>query len=152
MGSGKTLPMVMPCFLDARVRVWVVSPLNYIEQQQERAFNSWGVPTYAVNATTSYPSLHKDILNGTYRVIITSPEQLLEYNKLRPILIKLGSQNWINIVIVDECHCICIWSEHFRKTYALLGTLHVFLCPRTPFCAATATVTASMQKQVRSSL
>ncbi|KAG8729895.1 hypothetical protein FRC10_003317 [Ceratobasidium sp. 414] len=151
-GSGKTLPIVMPCFVDPRALVWVVSPLNYLEQQQERVFNNWGVPTCSVNATTSYPGLHKDILSGKYRVIITSPEQLLDHNKLRPILIQLGAENWNNIVVIDECHCICIWCEDFRKTYGLLGTIRTFLCPGTPFCAATATATASMQKQVRSSL
>ncbi|KAG9101097.1 hypothetical protein FS749_010280 [Ceratobasidium sp. UAMH 11750] len=122
-GSGKTLPIVMPCFVDPRVRVWVVSPLNYVEQQQERLFNSWGIPTCSVNATTLYPGLHKDILSGKYRIIITSPEQLLDHNKLRPILIQLGAENWNNIIVIDECHCICIWCEDFRKAYGLLGTL-----------------------------
>ncbi|QRV88343.1 DEAD/DEAH box helicase [Ceratobasidium sp. AG-Ba] len=152
-GSGKTLPFVMPCFVDPRALVWIVSPLNYIEQQQQKVFDDeWNIPTCCVNANTSYPGLHKDILQGKYRIIIASPEQLLEYNKLRPILIQLSSQNWNNVVVVDECHCICLWSDQFRKMYGLLGSLRVFLYPGTPFCAATATLTRSMRKQVLSSL
>jgi ATP-dependent DNA helicase RecQ len=56
------------------------------------------------------------------------------------------------MVVVDECHCICIWSDEFRKMYGLLGTIRIFLLPGTPFCAATATLTSSMRKQVLSSL
>ncbi|QRW11903.1 DEAD/DEAH box helicase [Ceratobasidium sp. AG-Ba] len=151
-GSGKTLPFVMPTFVDPKALVWIVSPLNYIEQQQQKTFSDWNVKAFAVNATTSYLGLRSDILAGKYRVIITSPEQLLEYNKLRPIIIQLGAQNWNNIVIVDECHCICIWSEQFRRMYGLLGSIRTFLCPGTPFCAATATATRSMQKQILSLL
>ncbi|CUA68571.1 putative ATP-dependent DNA helicase RecQ [Bacillus subtilis subsp, subtilis str. 168] [Rhizoctonia solani] len=152
-GKGKTLAFVMPYFVDPRALIWIVSPLNYIQQQQVRQFrDEWNIPTCSVNATTSYPGLHKDILNGKFRVIITSPERLLEHNKLRPIIIQLGAQNWNNIVIVDECHCICIWSDQFRKMYGVLGTLRIFLLPGTPFCAATATATESMQNQIRASL
>ncbi|KDN35537.1 hypothetical protein RSAG8_11494, partial [Rhizoctonia solani AG-8 WAC10335] len=124
-GKGKTLPFIMAYFVDSRVVIWIVSPLNYIQKQQEKQFrDEWNIPVCSVNATTSYPGLHKqDILSGKYRVIITSPERLLEFNKLRPIIIQLGAQSWNNIVIVDEWHCICIWSDQFRKTYGLLGTL-----------------------------
>ncbi|KAG8699035.1 hypothetical protein FRC08_005541 [Ceratobasidium sp. 394] len=59
-GSGKTLPFVMPCFVDPRTLVWIVSPLNYIEQQQARVFSEeWHLSAVAVNATTSYADLHK---------------------------------------------------------------------------------------------
>ncbi|KAG8790398.1 hypothetical protein FRC12_011986 [Ceratobasidium sp. 428] len=69
--------------------------------------DDWHLDAVAVNATTSYPGLHKvrrrvslasqrlaeaaqDILNGKYRVITSSPGQLLEYNKLRPMVIQLA--------------------------------------------------------------
>ncbi|KDN33636.1 hypothetical protein RSAG8_13280, partial [Rhizoctonia solani AG-8 WAC10335] len=151
-GSGKTLAFVMPCFIDSMALVWIFSPLKYIEQQQEATFKGWNLQVCSVNTNTSYPGLHKDILSGKYRVIITSPGRLLEHNKLRPIIIQLGAQNRNNIVVVDEAHCICIWSEQFRKMYGLLGTLRIFLPPETPFCTATATATQSMRKQIRSSL
>ncbi|KAG8784515.1 ATP-dependent DNA helicase sgs1 [Ceratobasidium sp. 428] len=169
-GSGKTLAFVMPCFVEPRTLVWIVSPLNYIEQQQARVFrDDWHLDAVAVNATTSYPGLHKvrrrvslasqrlaeatqDISNGKYRVIISSPEQLLEYNKLRPLVIQLAGQGYKHVVVVDECHCICVWSENFRKMYGLIGSLRTFLLPGTPFCAATATATQSMKKQILSSL
>ncbi|KEP46216.1 DEAD/DEAH-box helicase [Rhizoctonia solani 123E] len=87
-GKGKTLAFVMPYLVDPRALIWIVSPLNYIQKQQERTFREdWHLPACA------------DIMNGKYRIIITSPEQLLEYNKLQPIIIQLGAANWNNIVI-----------------------------------------------------
>jgi hypothetical protein len=59
-GKGKTLAFIMPYFVDPRALIWIVSPLNYIQQQQERLFqDEWNIPTCSVNATTSYPGLHK---------------------------------------------------------------------------------------------
>lgn len=40
-GSGKTLSFVMPCFLQSNILVWIVSPLNYIENQQCEQFQSF---------------------------------------------------------------------------------------------------------------
>ncbi|KAG8778934.1 hypothetical protein FRC12_024736 [Ceratobasidium sp. 428] len=95
----------MPCSVEPQTFIWIVSPLSYIGQQQARSFrDDWHLDSVAVNSTTSYPGLHKVcrcvslapqrlaeaaqvIVNGRYRVIISSPEQLLEHKKLRPIVI-----------------------------------------------------------------
>ncbi|KAG8749512.1 hypothetical protein FRC12_013383, partial [Ceratobasidium sp. 428] len=59
-GSGKTVAFVVPCFAEPRTLVWIVGPLNYIEKQQARVFrDDWHLDAVAVNATTSYPGLHK---------------------------------------------------------------------------------------------
>ncbi|KDN39295.1 hypothetical protein RSAG8_08930, partial [Rhizoctonia solani AG-8 WAC10335] len=58
-GKGETLAFVM-YFVDSRVLIWIVSPLNYIQKQQEKQFrDEWNIPACNVNATTSYPGLHK---------------------------------------------------------------------------------------------
>jgi hypothetical protein len=69
-GSGKTLAFVMPCLIDPRALVWVVSPLNYIEKQQEKAFNDWGIQACSVNASTSYPGIHKVHISHTKIVLL----------------------------------------------------------------------------------
>jgi Rad3-related DNA helicase len=58
-GSGKTLAFVMACLIDPQALVWIISPLNYIQKQQEKTFKAWGIKACSVNATTSYPGLHK---------------------------------------------------------------------------------------------
>lgn len=58
-GSGKTLSFVMPCFLRSDIITWIVSPLNYIENQQCELFRSWGLRAINVNASTCTPELLK---------------------------------------------------------------------------------------------
>jgi hypothetical protein len=56
-GSGKTLSFVMLCFLCPDAMVWIVSPLNFIEEQQSEQFRDWGLRAVAVNANTITPKL-----------------------------------------------------------------------------------------------
>ncbi|KAF8602973.1 hypothetical protein BDV93DRAFT_404800, partial [Ceratobasidium sp. AG-I] len=51
-GFGKTLPFVMNCWMDPKLLVWLVSPLNVLGNQQARTFRGWGINAIAVNATT----------------------------------------------------------------------------------------------------
>ncbi|KAG9084025.1 hypothetical protein FS749_005561 [Ceratobasidium sp. UAMH 11750] len=72
-GSGKTLPYILNTLIDPRTLVWLVSPLNYIEQQQEKTFKEWNIRACSVNATTSYPGIYKVyILPGTTRDALSS--------------------------------------------------------------------------------
>jgi hypothetical protein len=56
-GSGKTLAFVMLCFLCPEVLLWIVSPLNFIENQQCKEFRDWGLRAINVNASTITPRL-----------------------------------------------------------------------------------------------
>jgi hypothetical protein len=58
-GFGKTLPFIMNCWLDPKLIVWIISPLNALGNQQARTFKDWGLEAIAVNATTNYPGLRK---------------------------------------------------------------------------------------------
>ncbi|KAF8598992.1 hypothetical protein BDV93DRAFT_408450, partial [Ceratobasidium sp. AG-I] len=42
-GSGGTLAFVMICFMRLDAIVWIVSPLNFIENQQNKQFRAWGL-------------------------------------------------------------------------------------------------------------
>jgi superfamily II DNA helicase RecQ len=52
---------------------------------------------------------------------------------------KFGSH--IYLVIVDEAQCISHWRANFRKKYALIGSICVFLPQNTPFIALSASLT-----------
>jgi superfamily II DNA or RNA helicase len=56
-GSGKTLAFVMLCFLCPEVMVWVVSPLNFIGNQQCEQLQDWGLRAININASTLTPRL-----------------------------------------------------------------------------------------------
>ncbi|KAG9097366.1 hypothetical protein FS749_006462 [Ceratobasidium sp. UAMH 11750] len=56
-GFGKTVTFVMPLFVRKKMIVWIISPLNYIEEEQVRAFEEWGVKAVAVNWNTDFESV-----------------------------------------------------------------------------------------------
>jgi superfamily II DNA helicase RecQ len=56
-GTGKTLTFVIPCFVCPETIVWIVSPLNFIENQQCAQFLEWGLRAVSVNASTITPQL-----------------------------------------------------------------------------------------------
>lgn len=58
-GFGKTLPFIMNCWMDSKLLVWIVSPLNALGDQQAKTFRDWGIRAIAVNVTTNYPGLRK---------------------------------------------------------------------------------------------
>ncbi|KAG9096999.1 hypothetical protein FS749_007301 [Ceratobasidium sp. UAMH 11750] len=122
-GSGKTLPFVMPCFLSKEPIVWIVSPLNIIEEQQCKVFTNWKLKTVAVNANTFTPKLLEEIKNGEYSVIISSPESYHSDNKLRQALLSEKLQDRMHITVFDEAHCIKTWGDDFRKAFSRCGDL-----------------------------
>ncbi|KAG8707416.1 hypothetical protein FRC11_007459 [Ceratobasidium sp. 423] len=152
-GSGKTLAMIMLSFLDTKFRVFMISPLNALANAQVKQFEDWNLKAVAVNATTRYKDLYKDIKNGRYQIIILSIEAFLDPTRLLPIvkspeLATRGPQ----MVIIDEAHYIIKWGEHFQPQYANIGSLKLLLNGESPFIAATATANCLMQEAIKQSL
>ncbi|KAG9089849.1 hypothetical protein FRC06_001364 [Ceratobasidium sp. 370] len=133
--------------------VWIVSPLNFIENQQCEQFRVWGLHAVGVNASTITPQLLEDIKSGRYQVIISSPEAYHDSNKLRPALLSLALKDRFHISVFDEAHCIVTW-ETFRNAYACCGDLRpLMLLPENcPIIAATATASPSIKEAVKHAL
>ncbi|KAG8721801.1 hypothetical protein FRC08_010138 [Ceratobasidium sp. 394] len=146
--SGKTLPFVMPCFLSAKPIIWIVSPLNYIEEQQCDQFREWGLTAIAVNASTCTPQVLEDIKAGKYQVVISSPESYHSNNKLRKALLSPELEDCLLITVFDQAHCIKTWGDDFRKAYSRCGDLRpLMLHPeRCPILATTATASDSVKR------
>ncbi|KAG8726950.1 hypothetical protein FRC11_014162 [Ceratobasidium sp. 423] len=152
-GSGKTLAMIALTFLDKRYRVFMISPLNALTNAQVKQFKDWNLKAVAVNVTTRYKDLLREIKEGKFQIIISSIEAFLDPTRLLPIvkspeLAVLGPQ----IIIIDKAHCIIKWGVHFRPQYAGIGTLKLLLTRESPFIAATATANRLMQEAIKQSL
>lgn len=169
-GCGKTLAFILICFLRPEFIIWIVSPLNYIENQQCDQFRAWGLSAINVNASTLTPQLlsvsmqahtfsfsefwHQDIKSGKYRVIISSPEAYQDPNKLRPALLSPELERFTHVTVVDEAHCIKTWGNDFRKAYQRIGDMRVFMRDpdRSPMVAVTATASDSVKAAILHSL
>ncbi|CAE6440450.1 unnamed protein product [Rhizoctonia solani] len=140
-GSGKMLSFVMLCFLRPEVILWIVSPLNFIENQQAEQFRKWKLRAVSVNSMTIMPNLLKDIKAGKYQVIISSPKAYQDANKLRATLLSPELAHHKQVTAIDECHCIVMWGGSFQKAYECIGNMHAFMPDpdNSPMIAATAT-------------
>ncbi|KAG9092076.1 ATP-dependent DNA helicase sgs1 [Ceratobasidium sp. 370] len=123
-GSGKALLLVLATLSDPlNTMIWVVSPLNYIEEQQAEHFKAYKLRAVAVNVHTLNNKLLEDIENDEYRVVISSPESFGDSNKLRKCIMSRKLRNKHPIVAIDEAHCIYTWgtASGFRKDYEEIG-------------------------------
>ncbi|KAJ7841735.1 hypothetical protein B0H14DRAFT_3693692 [Mycena olivaceomarginata] len=85
-GAGKTMPFVMPLFMESDKIIIIISPLNALEVDQASRFRKMGLSAVAVNGDTYSNEIHKEIQEFKHRVIITSPDMCLKHDKFRQLL------------------------------------------------------------------
>ncbi|KAG8735282.1 ATP-dependent DNA helicase sgs1, partial [Ceratobasidium sp. 423] len=137
---GLTLVLVMPAFLSSNLTLFLVSPLNALANAQVKEFDRWKLKAVAVNATTKYKDLKKDILAGKFQIIISSIEAFTDTTHVLPIVKspELAALS-LQCFIIDEVHCIPKCGQHFCPQYTIVGTLRLLLTREVPMVAATAT-------------
>ncbi|CUA67133.1 ATP-dependent DNA helicase RecQ [Escherichia coli K-12] [Rhizoctonia solani] len=150
-GSGKTLPFVMPAFVLEKAIIFILAPLNYIQEQQVKDFESMGLSAVCVNQNTNWKAVRKDILRGKYQVVISSPKAFLDVDKLRGVLLSEELADYRKFIIVDEAHVIQTWGNEFRVAYSRVGDLRAAL-HGVPFSAATAIATEEIKNAIITSL
>ncbi|KAJ7235802.1 P-loop containing nucleoside triphosphate hydrolase protein [Mycena rebaudengoi] len=85
-GAGKTMPFVMPLFLDSEKIIVIISPLNALEVDMAARFKKMGFSAVAINGDTYSNAVHKEIQEFRHRIIITSPDMCLKHEKFRALL------------------------------------------------------------------
>ena len=123
----------------------VVSPLIALMKDQVENLTKKGIPSLSVHSGMNFIEVKKVIQNaayGNYKFLYVSPERLetelfLEY---------LPAMN-INLLAVDEAHCISQWGYDFRPTYARIAKLREYI-PHVPVLALTASATQIVQDDI----
>lgn len=91
-------------------------------------------------------------MNDEYDIVVTSPENALSAEHLKPYLIRQQSSRSLHIII-DEAHCIKKWGESgFRKAWYEIGLLRAFVRLGVPFAAVSATPSSETLEAVVKSL
>ncbi|KAF8878327.1 P-loop containing nucleoside triphosphate hydrolase protein [Infundibulicybe gibba] len=145
-GAGKTMPFVMPLFVEKKKVIIIISPLNSLEEDQAERFRKMGLLSVAANGET-YDST--DIEDGKYQVVLTSPEMCLKHDGFRRLISSPAFAKRICGIVIDEAHCITQWGEKFRAEYSQLGTLRAFIPTTVPFLVTSATLMPQALAQVR---
>ncbi|HZI06378.1 MAG TPA: RecQ family ATP-dependent DNA helicase, partial [Archangium sp.] len=136
-GAGKSLCYQLPAMLLPGVTL-VVSPLIALMKDQVEALTARGIPATFINSSLSDLERAERIRRmraGEFKLVYVAPERF----RSSSFLDALG-QVGVDLLAIDEAHCISQWGHDFRPDYAQLGQVRKRLRPpRTVALTATAT-------------
>jgi ATP-dependent DNA helicase RecQ len=143
-GGGKSLCYQLPSIARAGLTL-VVSPLIALMKDQVDSLTALDIAATYINSSLS-PAEAFDRMNrmaaGQFDLVYIAPERLrssLFLEKLR--------ETHVQLLAVDEAHCISEWGHDFRPDYARLGRLRQRLNnPQT--IALTATATPDVRRDI----
>jgi len=136
-GGGKSLCFQLRAIARSGITL-VVSPLIALMKDQVDAMNALGIPATLVNSTLSLGEQRDRLVamaEGRYSLVYIAPERLRNAMFLDAV-----RKTRIQLLAIDEAHCISEWGHDFRPDYARLGRFREELgTPRTIALTATAT-------------
>ena len=136
-GAGKSLCYQIPALVNEGICL-VISPLISLMKDQTEQLEKKGIKALTIksNATTDeIVSLFDNLKFGRYKFLYISPERLQSELILQKI-----KEISINLIAVDEAHCISEWGHDFRPSYRLINKIREVL-PQINIIALTATAT-----------
>jgi ATP-dependent DNA helicase RecQ len=153
-GGGKSLCYQVPALaLGPGSLVLVVSPLIALMREQVAFLRGLGVEARVLNSTLDpgeWRANAEAAIRGELRLLYLAPETLAS-----PRAAELLSGARVDLLAVDEAHCISEWGHDFRPEYRLLGELRDRLVPREGAArrrVACLALTATATERVRSDI
>ncbi len=140
-GAGKSVCFQVTSMMKDGLCI-VVTPLIALMQDQVQQLKKKGIPAIAIHSGLNRTEIDIALDNCVYgkeKFLYVSPERL-QTEMFRERFKKMK----VNLVAIDEAHCISQWGYDFRPPYLLIAQLRE-LKPEVPFMA----LTASATKQVR---
>ncbi|OAD44938.1 RecQ family ATP-dependent DNA helicase [Polaribacter atrinae] len=134
-GGGKSICFQIPALAKEGVCL-VISPLIALMQDQVENLTQKGIKATTIKSGSTQDemiTLFDNVKFGSIKFLYLSPERLQSYF----IQQKIKELN-INLIAIDEAHCISEWGHDFRPSYRNINILRE-LKPDIPFIALTAT-------------
>ncbi|KAI0054709.1 P-loop containing nucleoside triphosphate hydrolase protein [Artomyces pyxidatus] len=152
-GQGKTAIAAGPYVLkknEGKV-TFMISPLIGLQNEMVTTFEEeYKVSAIAVNSAQGGCTAEtmRAIVAGKKQIVLISPEMLLSRRFIDSVLRNQELASRVYSVIIDEAHCISHWGAEFRKQYAQIGMIRVFLPRSTPFIAVSASLTRRVTRDI----
>jgi ATP-dependent DNA helicase RecQ len=147
-GGGKSLCYQIPSLLVDGLTV-VVSPLISLMKDQVEQLRAFGVPALFLNSSLrpqEYQENMEYVKRGEVKLLYVAPETLLT-----PRLLSLLAAVKVDLLTIDEAHCISEWGHDFRPEYRQIVEVRKRF-PEAVCLALTATATSRVRQDIRTTL
>lgn len=147
-GGGKSVTFQVPALAKDGLCI-VITPLIALMKDQVQNLRQRGIKAVAIYSGMTRQEILIALENcifGNYKFLYISPERLdtdIFKQKLRAMK--------VNMITVDESHCISQWGYDFRPAYLKIADIRELL-PGVPLLALTATATPDVVQDIQSRL
>ena len=147
-GGGKSITFQVPALAKDGLCI-VITPLIALMKDQVQNLRQRGIKAVAIYSGMTRQEILIALENcifGNYKFLYISPERLdtdIFKQKLRAMK--------VNMITVDESHCISQWGYDFRPAYLKIADIRELL-PGVPLLPLTATATPDVVQDIQSRL
>jgi ATP-dependent DNA helicase RecQ len=143
-GGGKSLCFQIPALVKEGICI-VISPLIALMKDQVENLKAKGIEAVAIYAgmgKREIDILLDNCIYGKIKFLYLSPERLLS----EIVRVRISYMN-VNLIAVDEAHCISQWGYDFRPPYLQIAEIRD-IHPKVPVLALTATATQFVRADI----
>ena len=143
-GGGKSICFQVPAMMMDGICL-VISPLVALMKDQVQNLQKKDIKAIALTGGIYQEELI-DLLDncqyGNYKFLYLSPERLQN-----DWIVDRIKNLPINLIVIDEAHCVSQWGHDFRPAYLKISKLKEYF-PKVPFLALTASATKKVQEDL----
>ena len=147
-GGGKSICYQIPALLMDGLAL-VVSPLIALMKDQVQQLNDRHIKSACLTSGLSSNEqfiVLNNCIHGDVKILYVSPERLKQR-----VFIEHLRQMRVNLIAVDEAHCLSQWGHDFRPAYLDIAAIRAYH-PKAPMLALTATATPAVAADIRTIL
>ncbi len=147
-GGGKSIIFQVPALLNEGLCL-VITPLIALMKDQVENLKKQKIKAAAIYSGMTYHEIDivlNNCIYGAYKFLYVSPERL----STDIFLARLSKMN-INLLVVDEAHCISQWGYDFRPAYLKIAEIRKHLHD-VPVLALTASATKEVVADIQKNL
>ena len=148
-GGGKSICFQVPAHCKEGITL-VISPLIALMKDQVYNLRKRNIKAEAIYSGMHFRDIDRVLDNciyGEVKLLYMSPERLISELAMERI-----KQMNINLIAVDEAHCISQWGYDFRPAYLRVAEIREWYEKEIPILALTATATKEVVKDIQEKL
>jgi len=126
----------------------LVSPLLSLMRNQIETAKKIGIRPLTLNSenTEEWDSIESILRTGMCEILLVSPERIANKEFIERVIPSI--KGGINMIVIDEAHCISDWGHDFRPDYSRIVDVIRILPPNVPVIATTATANNRVIKDI----